>query len=67
MDDAKERIERLASDLHFIADMLQFAAEILQRPSCSDCADVLDCEVAPTWGKPVRYNCPLWRGKGDKK
>ncbi len=67
MDDANERIKRLASDLHYIADTLQFAAEVLQMPSCNDCADVLECQVAPAWGKPVRYNCPLWRGKGDKK
>lgn len=67
MDDAKERNERLASDLHYIADTLQFAAEVLQMPSCHDCADVRECQVAPGWGKPVRYNCPLWRGKGDKK
>ena len=65
--DAKERIERLASDIHYIADMLQCAAEIIQLHSCNDCADVLECQSCPDWGKPVRYNCPLWRGKGDKK
>lgn len=67
MDDANERIKRLASDLHYIADTLQFAAEVLQMPSCYDCADVRECQVCPAWGKPVRYNCPLWRGRGDKK
>lgn len=65
--DEKERFERIVSDIHYIADRLQFAAEILQLPSCNDCADVLECQSYPVWSKHVRYNCPLWRGKGDKK
>ena len=65
--DENERIKRLASDLHYIADTLQFAAEVLQMPSCNDCADKWECQSRPAWGELVRYNCPLWRGKGDKK
>lgn len=65
--DTKDRAERLANDLHYIADMLRFAIEVSEMHNCNDCIDKLDCEVSPGWGKPVRYNCPLWRGKGDKK
>lgn len=64
--DAKERIERVLSDIYYIADVLQFAAEILQLPNCNDCAKTKSCQYVPGWGKTVRYNCPFWQGKCDQ-
>ena len=55
-------IKNLAHDLRYLSDALELANRISEMPSCNDC-NRKDCEYKPKWGKPVRYNCPLWEGE----
>lgn len=47
------------------ADLAELGLLVGRLPTCNDCADV-KCKYRPEWGRPVRYNCPLYV-KGDKK
>lgn len=40
---------------------------LLELGTCNDCEKVKDCEYAPGWGQPVRYNCPFYERKEEKK
>lgn len=63
MDD---RLDKLIDDLLYLAEVLSSYKEIVELGSCNDCAIKKYCQVAPKWGQPVRYNCPLYQKEEEK-
>ena len=54
------RLQDLAATMYYVADSLRELDKILSLPRCEDCAKYGGCEYLPEWGRPTRYNCPLW-------
>lgn len=54
------RIKDLAETLYYIATSLRELDAIFALPQCADCAKYGACEYQPEWGRPTRYNCPLF-------
>ena len=44
-------------------DYARLGMSITRQNSCNDCGNE-DCGYKPDYGDNVRWNCPLWRGKG---
>ena len=51
----------LSKLLHHIADALMLADRVSKQHNCNDCGIKKTCKYCPTWGEPVRINCPLWK------
>ena len=53
-------IREFIGKMHYVADLLSAAEEVTNMPNCNDCG-CANCTYKPEWGKPVRFNCPLWK------
>lgn len=61
------RATDIADTLRYIADCMSELDMILKLQNCNDCAMLGACNKMPEWGRPVRYNCPLWVKNETKK
>jgi hypothetical protein len=52
----------MIKNLKYVIDALEFMEKMKYSHSCNDCGVVETCEYRPEWGKPVRWNCPHWKG-----
>lgn len=60
------RISDTAETMYYVATCLRHLDAIMALPQCCDCKKYRECEYRPEWGKPTRYNCPLFEKDGDE-
>lgn len=61
----RDRLRRIIEDAEYITECMTALEEILRLPNCNDCAICGTCEYRPMWGRPMRYNCPLFERRDD--
>lgn len=61
-DEDREELIRL---IYSILDYARLGYSISTYNSCNDCERKF-CEFKPTWNGRVRWNCPMWVGKGGE-
>lgn len=48
--------------IHVLSD-LESAKGIIDHNNCNDCLSYKICLFKPSWGEPVRANCPFYVGE----
>lgn len=61
-----DRLDKLIDDAEYLVKVLNAYKRIIESGSCNDCAIKKYCQVAPKWGQPVRYNCPLYQKEEEE-
>ena len=61
------KLDNAIADVAYILDSLMALREIHNSGSCNDCGILDTCKIKPKLGQMVRYNCPFWLSKGEKK
>lgn len=61
------KLDDSIKDIGYIYDCLMVYRLIQESGCCNDCAKKKNCEYVTEPGKLVRYNCPFYEGKEERR